>query len=176
MRFGSSVACARVLARAHHHQRPGVAAAALKALVAGSGDKDRAVIGKQQAVRAVFPEHDLHAPGVHRHQERMGPQRRGRERPHGELAAPRVSPTPAHGHVQAAVPTYILQPRLVEQAPYKQAHRQGEAFPRLSRQRLTGVVIQERRIPQLDAADWPSSRGLATRLFTWATFPGCWYS
>ena len=33
--------------------------------------------------RAVFPEHDLRALGVHRHQERMGPQRRGREGPHG---------------------------------------------------------------------------------------------
>ena len=66
VRFGSLVACAGVLARAHHQQQPGVAAAALKAVAAGGGDRDRAIIGEQQAVRALFPEHVLRAPAVHR--------------------------------------------------------------------------------------------------------------
>ena len=158
--FGSSVARARVLARAHHHQQPGVTAAAQEAVAAGGGDKDRAVNGEQQAVRAILPEHDLHAPWVLRHQERMVPQRRGREGPHGELAAPGVSTSLSQGHVQAAVPTHILQPRLVKQAPYRQAHSHGEAFLRLSRPDLTWVVIQYRCIPQLDAPDLAIVRGL----------------
>ena len=105
-------------------------------------------------------EHDLHALRVHRHQERMGPQRMGCEGPHGLLATRSVSPSPPQGHVKAAVPTHILQPRLVKQAPYRQAHRQGEAVLRLSRPNITGVVIQDRRIPQLDAADLAVVRGL----------------
>ena len=77
----------------------------------------------------------------------MRPERWRREGPRGELAAPRVIPIPPQGHVQAAVPMRILQPRLVEQAAYQQAHRQGEAFLGLSRPDLTRVVNQDCRIP-----------------------------
>ena len=143
-------------ARAHHHQQPEVAAATLKAVAAGGGDEDHSITGQQHAVRA---EYDLCALGVHHHQVRMGPQRLGREWPHGLLATPNVSPTPPQGHVQAVVAPHVLQPCLVGQVPHRQAHRQGEAFLGLGRPDITGVVTQDRRIPQLDAPDVAVVRG-----------------
>ena len=156
--FGSLGARARFPARDHHHQQPGVATAAQEAVAAGGGDEKRAVNGEQQAVRTILPEHDLHALGVHRHQERMGPQRLRREGPHAEPAAPSVSSAPPQGHVQA-VTRNILPPRLVDEEPYQQAHSQGEVFLRLSRQNLIWVVIRDRCVPQLDAADPVIVRG-----------------
>ena len=148
---------ALVEARAHHHQQLEVTAAALKAVAAGGGDEDHPIPGQQQAVSA---EHDLCTLGVHRHQGRMGSQRLGREGPHGLLATPSVSPTSPQGHAQAFVPPHVLQPCLVQQAPHGQAHRQGEAFLGLGRPDITGVVTQDRRVPQLDTADLAVVRGL----------------
>ena len=147
---------ALVEARDHHHQQLEVTAAALKAVGAGGGDEDRPIPGHQQAVRA---EHNLCTVGVHRHQVRMGPERLGCEGPHGLFATRNVSPTSPQGHVQAFVPPHVLQPCLVQQAPQGQAHRQGEAFLGLGRPDITGVVTQDRRVPQLDTADLAVVRG-----------------
>ena len=82
----------------------------------------------------------------------MGSQRLGREGPHGLLPTPSVSPTSPQGHVKAFVPPPVLQPCPIQQAPNGQAHQQGEAFRGLGRPDVTGVVTQDRRVPQLDAA------------------------
>ena len=89
----------------------------------------------------------------------MGPQRLGREMPHGLLATPSISPSPPQGHVQAVVPPHVLQPCLVEQAPHRQAHQQGEGLPGARPPGHHRVVTQDRRVPQLDAADLAVVRG-----------------
>ena len=79
----------------------------------GGGGENRTVVSERQAVRTVPSEHGLHAFGVQRHKDNMGPLRLGCEGPHAVFEAPGARAAPPQGHVKAVL-IHSLQPRLLK--------------------------------------------------------------